>query len=339
MKLRGAFIGFGNVARNGHLPGWCSRGDVELVAAADPVGDQAEILAAAVPDLRLYNDPATMLETEKPDFVDICTPPAGHAAMIRLAHEAGAHVLCEKPTVTRLPDMEAAAALARTRGLILHSVHNWLKAPICRQITSLIEAGALGTVRKILWETMRTQPAITVTDDTGNNWRADPAIAGGGILLDHGWHALYCVTRWAGTAPQTVGATLERRKYTQWPLEDTAIVDLGFAAASAHIHLTWAAGQRANHIEIEGDHGRLSINGEQLVLITDEGLRQWSCPPALTEGSHHPGWFAAVVEDFIGAIVAADRGNEGNLDEALLCAQLINKAQASSAAGGEPLAL
>jgi predicted dehydrogenase len=339
MKRRGAFIGFGNVARNGHLPGWLARGDVEMVAAADPVGGRAGVWAAAAPGARFYNDPARMLEAEDLDFIDICTPPGHHAAAIRLAHGAGVHVLCEKPTVTRAADLETAAALARPRGLILHSVHNWLKAPVCHRITTLIEGGALGPVRKILWETLRSQPAITVTDDASGNWRADPALAGGGILFDHGWHALYCVTRWAGAAPQTVGATLERRKYTKWPLEDTATVELGFAASSARIHLTWAAPQRANRIEIAGEKGRLSLKGEQVILTTDEGRRQWRCPPPLTEGSHHPDWFAAVADDFIAAIAAAGRGNEGNLAAALLCAQMIETAQASNTAGGEPLAL
>ena len=33
--LKGAFIGFGNVAANGHLPGWRARDDARIVAATD----------------------------------------------------------------------------------------------------------------------------------------------------------------------------------------------------------------------------------------------------------------------------------------------------------------
>ena len=34
--LRGAIIGFGNVAERGHLPAWLARDDMEIVAVAEP---------------------------------------------------------------------------------------------------------------------------------------------------------------------------------------------------------------------------------------------------------------------------------------------------------------
>ena len=76
-------------------------------------------------------------------------------------------------------------------------------------------------MRSVRWRTLRTQPAIAVSAEGVANWRVDPAQAGGGILTDHGWHALYCVMRWAG-APDGVAATLETRRFHDQPLEDTA---------------------------------------------------------------------------------------------------------------------
>jgi hypothetical protein len=61
---------------------------------------------------------------------------------------------------------------------------------------------------------------------------------------------------------------------------------------------------------------------------------RWSCPPSLSEGSHHPDWFVGVAEDFRIAVTGGDRGN---LDEAVLCARLIDLAQRSNAAGGARL--
>src|SRR5262249_14334533 len=153
------------------------------------------------------------------DFVDICTPPSSHAALIEDALQAGLHVLCEKPLVTRLPDALRVAAAARSAGRVVHTVHNWLKAPICLKISALIADGAIGRTRSIRWQTLRTQPAVAVARNGGSNWRIDPAIAGGGILLDHGWHALYCVMRWGGI-PGGIAATLEQRRLREWPIED-----------------------------------------------------------------------------------------------------------------------
>ena len=169
MPLRGAFIGFGNVAIDGHLPGWRAREDVRITAAADAAPERRAAAAEILPGARIYADPAEMLARERLDFVDICTPPAAHAAAIAAALAADLHVLCEKPTVTRAAELAPLASEAKRRELVLHTVHNWLKAPLCRRITAQIDAGTLGTVRRVEWETLRTQPAITVPAGAATN--------------------------------------------------------------------------------------------------------------------------------------------------------------------------
>ena len=104
-----------------------------------------------------------LLAGETLDFVDICTPPGSHATLIKQALDAGLHVLCEKPLVTRVEDALIVAAAAARAGRIVHTVHNWLEAPICLKISALIGEGAIGAVRSIRWRTLRTQPAVAVT--------------------------------------------------------------------------------------------------------------------------------------------------------------------------------
>lgn len=324
--LRGAFIGFGNVAANGHMPGWLSTPGVEIVGATDATPARRKAFQAACPKARWLETVDDLLAAVPLDFVDICTPPGSHEALILRALGAGLHVLCEKPLVTG-PAESVAAAAARA-GRVLHCVHNWLEAPICRRISTLIADGAVGAVRSVSWQTLRSRPAVAVG---AANWRTDPAQAGGGILVDHGWHALYCVLRWAGAAPAGIVARLETRRHKEWPLEDTATLDLKFPAGRGRIFLTWAAEERANRIEIEGATGRIHSEGENVILGDAAGEHRWPCPPALHEGSHHPDWFSGVAADFLAAIAG---GGKGNLAEALLCARLISLAQRSSAAGG-----
>ena len=159
-------------------------------------------------------------------------------------------------------------------------------------------------------------------------------MAGGGILFDHGWHALYCVLHWAGSRPDRLAASLETRKFHEWPLEDTATIDLNFPAARGRVFLTWTADERANVIEIEGTDGTILTEGAAVVLKNKSGERRLACPPALSEGSHHPDWFSAVAAEFLSAVA---KQGQGNLQEALLCAKLIDLAQRSSAAGGVKL--
>jgi predicted dehydrogenase len=327
--LKGAFIGFGNVAANGHLPGWRARDDVRIVAATDAAALRRGAFLTACPDGRWHEAVDDLLTDEELDFVDICAPPGSHAELIERALDAGLHVLSEKPLVTRVADAERVAGAAARNGRVLHTVHNWLEAPICRKISALIDEGAVGPVRSVRWRTLRTQPAIAVSAKGAANWRIDPEQAGGGILFDHGWHALYCATHWAGV-PGAVAATLETRRFHDQPLEDTASLDLVTGAGVSNIFLTWAADERSNAIEIGGEEGDIRVFQDAVVLRTKAGERRWTSP-SLSEGSHHPDWFGGVAANFLAAAVG---GAKGNLDEAVLCARLIDAAQRSSAAGG-----
>jgi predicted dehydrogenase len=333
--LRGAFIGFGNVAAQGHLPGWQSRDDVRIVAATDVLSTRRQAFLQACPEARWYPSVDDLLSGETLDFVDICTPPSSHAALIKQALEAGLHVLCEKPLVTRLADAQLVAKASARAGRVVYAVHNWLKAPICLKISALIAEGAIGRARSIRWRTLRTQPAVGFNGEGGANWRIDPTVAGGGILFDHGWHALYCIVRWAG-APRAVAATLEKRRFHEWPLEDTATVTFALTSGTGHVYLTWAGEERCNSIAVKGERGQINAVNDRIVLKTNGRERHWYCPPSLSEGSYHQDWFVAVAEDFRAAATAGDKGN---LEEALLCARLIDLAQRSSAAGGARLSL
>jgi predicted dehydrogenase len=333
--LQGALIGFGNVAANGHLPGWRAREDARIVAATDAAASRREAFLAACPDGRWYESVDDLLAGEKLDFVDICAPPGSHATLIERALDAGHNVLSEKPLVTRVEDAKRVGAAAVRAGRVLHTVHNWLEAPICRKISGLIDDGAVGAVRSVRWRTLRTQPAIAVSADGVANWRVDPEMAGGGILFDHGWHAIYCVMRWAGV-PIRVAARLETRRFHEHPLEDTASVDLDTAVGASNIFLTWAADERTNTIEIDGDHGQIRVFGDVVTLKSNAREQSWSCPPSLSEGSHHPDWFGGIAADFV---AAATRRAKSNLDQAILCAQIIDAAQRSSIARGVSIGL
>ena len=336
--LRGALLGVGHVAVGAHLPGWRARGDVEIVAAADAEPARRDPLHVAFPDARWYDSAEALLEAEKEtlDFVDVCTPPASHAALARAALERSAHVLCEKPLVRLPEELRGLPSLAAEEDRTLCTVHNWLHAPAIAQMTELVRSGAIGDLRRVRWETLRDKPAAAVGE--GDNWRVDAAQAGGGILVDHGWHAVYTLSAWIRASPIRVAARLETRRHTQWAIEDTATVFLAYPSASAEIFLTWTAEGRANRVELEGTAGILRLDGGRLTLESASApAREWTVPP-LTEGSHHPDWFGGVIEEFLGEIEDPRRRGR-NLAEATLCVQVLAHARESNQRNGDPVGL
>src|SRR2546427_603564 len=195
--LRGAIIGFGDLATRGPVPAWRRGRDVEIVGAADVRPVERAALETHLPGARWYDSSEELLADARLDFVDIATPPSSHAPLIRRALERGLHVLCEKPLVHSLDDLGALRALAGRMGRVLHTVHNWHHAPIVRRTAALVREGAIGRVTRVDWHTLRTRPAVT-SDGDEENWRFDPLIAGGGGAGGHGWAGFFGVPGWGG---------------------------------------------------------------------------------------------------------------------------------------------
>lgn len=351
--LRGAIIGLGNVAINGHLPGWEGCGRARIVAAVDALQSRLDQARGRLPKAGLYTDVPTMLAAEAIDFFDICTPPAAHASLVRLALDRGLHVLCEKPLVLSPDELRQVKEAQAKSGRVLHTVHNWRYAPIVMRATELIRQGQIGNVQRIAWQVHRREPSIAVrsaagpgeqesrdpsTGPSAGNWRLDPTIAGGGILLDHGYHALYIVLDWLGEEPRTVSATLEKRRHPEWPVEDTATLRVRSSSAQAEIFLTWAAASRNNYAVIKGSLGTVRIEDGTLILKSSVGEQRWTFEPPLSEGSHHPEWFRQVRDEFLREISTIEP-NGGNLVMASRCVQLLHLAKESHATGGEYLAV
>ena len=270
MPLRGGIIGAGNVGLRGHVPAWLACKEIVLTCAADTRSGSRAELDGVLPGRTWYESAEALLASEPLDFVDVCTPPAAHGGAIRSALQRGVHVLCEKPLVLDSGEMEELRGLAESRRLVLAAVHNWRYAPVLAEATALVRAGAIGGVRRCRWEVLREGPSAAAQTGGLPNWRLDPALSGGGILVDHGWHAAYVVSDWISGALRAVTARLETRKHLEWPIEDTANVLLEFEGGEANLFLTWAAGERRNRVEIEGTRGRIRIDGGRLELESND---------------------------------------------------------------------
>ncbi len=216
------------------------------------------------------------------------------------------------------------------------TVHNWKHAPAVAQVTGSAARERVGEVRRCRWETLRAPgpPPPQARQATG---AVDPAQSGGGILVDHGWHALYVIREWLGGRPATIAARLETRKHREFPLEDTAEIRLDWNGARAEIFLTWAAEARRNRADHRRRRAACSRSTAAALTLSDAGRRRRASGsmPSLTEGSHHPDWFGGVVAEFLSEVGSPRRAAEPSRPR--LCAEILALAQDSSRRGGEPL--
>ena len=109
MKLRVATVGTGYFSQF-HYEAWHRMADVELVALCNRSAVSAEEYANRYAVPVTYTDFAEMLEREKPDLVDIITPPETHMDYVRLALARDIPVVCQKPFTPSLAEAEKLVA-------------------------------------------------------------------------------------------------------------------------------------------------------------------------------------------------------------------------------------
>lgn len=332
--LKGAIAGFGKVAELAHLPAWQNRPEFRVVAVADPLPERRDRCRALLPQIRLYTDmEALFLGEPELDFVDICTPPHAHTPLVLAALKRGLHVLCEKPlTLSPGEWRQLNQAMARSSKALV-TVHNWKYAPLLSLSLEQVQAGAIGSPRKLTWEVHRTSSM----GGGLSSWRQDPANSLGGILVDHGWHAFYLLMAWAGGEPRAVKARLLNTPGAGAEVE--AEVDIEFSTCKARLFLTWQAPQRSNRGRLEGDSDEIILADDQLIRTSKNNIwESYHFPEKLSAGSHHPQWMAGVLREFLEEIL--DAGIRGrNFREAEICSRLIRLAYDSHQAGGKWLSL
>jgi predicted dehydrogenase len=96
-----------------------------------------------------------MLETEKPDFVDIITPPGTHLEMCRTAAELGVHVICQKPLAPTFDEARQIVEHADGASIRFMVHENFRFQPWHREIRKWLDQRVIGDRLHSLYFRMR----------------------------------------------------------------------------------------------------------------------------------------------------------------------------------------
>ncbi len=147
-KLRGAIVGAGFISSGRHLPALSRlNGRVEMVALSDLNGGMARAVADQFRIPKVYSDAAEMIVKEKPELVDICTPPSTHAKLAAMSIEQGCHVMIEKPMALNPADCDTIVNMARRRNVKVCVAHTGLFYEPLIKARQLVGQGAIGEFR------------------------------------------------------------------------------------------------------------------------------------------------------------------------------------------------
>ena len=141
--LKGVCVGAGYFSQF-HFDAWQRIPEVKIVGVCDLDLAKAKQSAERFGTASAYADFQEMFDSEKPDFVDVITPPRSHAAICVEAGERGIAMICQKALAPDLEQSRAIVSRAQSDNVPLMVHENFRFQPWHREIKRLIDAGAIG---------------------------------------------------------------------------------------------------------------------------------------------------------------------------------------------------
>jgi D-apiose dehydrogenase len=163
--LRGVALGAGYFSHF-QYEAWSRLPEVRITAVYNRTESKARDIVERYGIPRHYGDWRQMLDQEKPDFVDIITPPETHEEMCAEVARRGIAIICQKPLAPTLEASQRIVARAEQSGVRFLVHENWRWQPWYREIKRLQNEGLLGDCTHCLFR-MRT----------GDGWGEDAYMA------------------------------------------------------------------------------------------------------------------------------------------------------------------
>ncbi len=290
--LRWGILGCGNVAEHKGGPPLYTVDDSELIAVMRRDRAKAQDFANRHGAKRAWTDVDQLLSDDEINAIYIATPPYLHCEQTIRAARAGKHVLCEKPMAMTVEECQQMVNACREAGVTLMLAYYRNHYPNIVKMKTLMDEGVIGDV--VLARINCTGYYNPNRHDL-KNWRVNPEISGGGVLMDIGSHRISLLQYLMGNIASARGYA--ETVHLDAAVDDSAVFSLRFeSGAHAVANINWNVGIGIDDVEVYGTAGCLRcspLNSGNLTLETksDEQVELRQTPLPYT----HTG----LVEDFV----------------------------------------
>lgn len=249
-QLRVGVVGYGYMGQIRHR-NISNNSETNLAAICDPFCPEA-LADLNVPKYQHWQD----LITADLDLVFVCTPNNLIPEVAVHALQNNRHVFCEKPPGRNLADIERIRAAEQDSPQCkLQFGFNHRHHPGIIDGKAVIDSGSLGDIL-----TLRGTYGKSGGYDYHKSWRNDPAIGGGGILLDQGLHMLDLFCLFVGEFSDVMG--MRGTLAYDIPVEDNAVVIMKTPRGQlAQLHSSATAWKHTFRLEIGCERGYIVVTG------------------------------------------------------------------------------
>lgn len=227
----------------------------ELVACCDQASAKAQQLAEKFPSAKVVADWRTIMADKAIDIIIVATPHIALAELTHAAMQANKHILVEKPAARAAFELEKVIAENQHSKSLVRVGFNHRYHRAFRQAKKLVDENALGELMYI-----RARYGHGGRIGYEKEWRAQPAISGGGELIDQGVHLIDLARYFLGDFSDIQGHA--HTYYWQMPVEDNGFLLLKTPKnQTAFLHASCTEWKNTFSFEIFGRNGKIDING------------------------------------------------------------------------------
>jgi predicted dehydrogenase len=289
-----------------HVEGYAAHPDKFRVAAICDLSDERLAdLGDRFGIERRVRDFTEVLRMDDVDVVDVCTPPALHREQILGALAAGKDVVCEKPVVGSLADVDAVIAAERTsRGRVL-PIFQYRFGNGVLKARHLIDRGIAGRPYLASAETFWKRTPAYYDNPWRGRWKSEL----GGVLITHAIHIHDLLTFLMGPVTSVFARTTTRVNAIE--VEDCAVGALELqSGALASIAATLGSQEEISRLRFHfenvtfesglkpyapgDDPWRIIAGSPEVQAQIDAALQGWTPIPSRFEGLFAP-YHAALV--------------------------------------------
>ncbi|GEL67527.1 Gfo/Idh/MocA family protein [Marinilactibacillus psychrotolerans] len=185
-------IGLGEIAHN--FADSFKSDNAELIAVASRTLQKAQDFASEYNVPKAYGHYEALCFDPDIDIVYLATPNSHHAENIKMALNAGKHILCEKAIVMNAAQLAEVMELAEEKNLIVAEAMTIYHMPLFKQLKSRIQTGEFGELKMV-------NAMFGSLKDSDPSMRFFNKELGGGALLDIGVYALSFVRYFLSSQP------------------------------------------------------------------------------------------------------------------------------------------
>lgn|GEM_PF-102270 len=248
-------VGFAHPHVHRYLSLLLDRSDARVLGGWDEDARRAATVLEPA-GLTVFDTPRALLSSAI-DAVVICSENARRAEWTIAAARAGKHILCENPLGVSLQDVDDMIRACREAGVRLMTAFPYRYLPAVREAKRAVARGDIGTVLALKGSCRGKLP---------EGWFADPFLAGGGVVMEHGV-LVADLMRWlTNDEPDAVYAEIGRWSDEERAVEDTALIHAAFGGGwQAVLDISWSSGATplapgSLTIEIIGTDGMIGID-------------------------------------------------------------------------------